>query len=243
MGNVGFHLSSTIDRCENLELIEVYNRTTPSKFPSDSIKKKTISNIKALKPSDVYIICVNDRSVKEVSDKIPFANSLVVHCSATISQTTINDRHRKGVFYPLQTFSKEKSIDFSTIPICLETQNSEDLITLKSVASLISNAVFLIDEKKRQLLHLSAVFVCNFVNHLYTIGEHTLKENNLPFELLKPLIIETSNKILQLPPTKAQTGPAIRQDQPTIDFHLSLIDNQIYSSIYKLLTQSIQNSK
>src|SRR5690606_37403117 len=122
------------------------------------------------------------------------------------------DKNRKGVFYPLQTFSKSKEVNFKEIPICLEAANHQDLEWLKKVANVISDKVFEIDSEKRKTLHVSAVFVSNFVNHLYGIGEELCKENDIPFDILKPLIAEVADKINYLSPEQAQTGPAKRGD-------------------------------
>ena len=149
----------------------------------------------AIKEADVYIISVWDNAIAEVAENLPFQNRLVVHTSGTSELSVLDDKNRKGVFYPLQTFSKSKEIDFSSIPICLEAENEEDFKTLQSLSQNISEKVFAISSEQRKSLHVAAVFVCNFVNHMYTIGNQICEEHNVPFEVLQPLIMETAQKI------------------------------------------------
>ena len=134
------------------------------------------------------------------------------------------------------------AVDFSEIPICLESENDVDFDLLEKVAYSISNKVFKISEVQRQALHVSAVFVNNFVNQLYQIGNEICLENNIPFEVLKPLILETANKGTTLSPKEAQTGPASRNDNTTIERHLNFLSDENRKNIYKIITQSIQNN-
>ena len=164
---------------------------------------------------------------------------MVVHTSGSVSISAIDNKNRQGVFYPLQTFSKSKEVDFKSIPICIETKNKKDFQILEKVAKSISNIVYKINSEQRKALHIAAVFVCNFVNHLYQIGNDICIENDLPFDILKPLIQETANKIFTLSPNQAQTGPAKRKDTQTINTHMSFLSDENQKEIYKMLTKSI----
>ena len=195
-----------------------------------------------LKEADIYLIAVSDNVIAEVSEKIPFKNKLVVHTSGALSLEAINTKNRKGVFYPLQTFSKNVAINFKTIPICLESENSADLKLLKKVANAISDSVYEINSEQRKAVHVAAVFVNNFTNNLYKIGNDICIKNKIPFEIVLPLIKETAEKITRLSPLDAQTGPAIRNDEETINSHLAFLTNENQKNIYKILTQSIQNN-
>lgn len=139
----------------------------------------------------------------------------------------------------MQTFSKNKAINFNKIPICIEAESDQDYLLLEKIAQSISNQVLKINSDQRKSLHVSAVFVCNFVNHLYQIGHEICTEHEVPFEILHPLIEETANKIKQLNPKDAQTGPAKRKDSITINEHLYFLQNDTHKEIYKLLTKSI----
>ncbi len=200
---------------------------------------RIISDYHQLRAVDLFIIAVSDDNISEVSGRIPLKNQLVVHTSGSVSMESLNDRHRKGVFYPLQTFSKSKEIAFKTTPICLEAQHEIDYQLLEKVAHLVSDVIFKVDSEQRRGLHVAAVFVSNFVNHLYQIGNDICNQNQLPFDILKPLIQETANKILTLTPTEAQTGPAKRKDTQTINAQLSFLTDENQKEIYKLLTKSI----
>lgn len=239
-GNVAQHLLQVMLQSADMELVQVFARNKSS-ISHLIAEDRITSNYTAIKEADVYIISVSDNAIAEVSSNLPFKNRLVVHTSGTSELSFLDSKNRKGVFYPLQTFSKSKAVDFSTIPICLETKNESDYKTLETLANLISKKVYSISSAQRKSLHVAAVFVCNFVNHLYQIGNQICEENQVPFEILHPLILETANKITELSPKAAQTGPAVRNDTKTIEKHIEFLQNSNYKEIYTLLTQSIQN--
>lgn len=237
-GNVAHHLLKAFAKSGDVEVVQVVART---KKDLDSVVEpsKLVANFAEMIPVDLVIIAVLDTAIADVSDQIPFENKLVTHTSGSMEMTVLNAKNRRGVFYPLQTFSKVKPVDFNQIPIALEAENQDDYALLETVAHSISSHVYQINSEQRKALHVAAVFVCNFVNHLYKIGNDICDENNLPFDLLKPLILETADKIVCLSPTDAQTGPAKREDTVTINEHLKFLKNTTQKDIYKLLTQSI----
>jgi predicted short-subunit dehydrogenase-like oxidoreductase (DUF2520 family) len=240
-GNVAQHLIKAFSKSEAVEIAQVFSRkkeTLASLIDYDKI----VNDFEDLKEADLYIIVVSDNAISEVSQKLPFNNQLVVHTSGAASIETLDDKNRKGVFYPLQTFSKNKDIDLSVIPICLEAENTFDFRVLETVAKSISNAIFPINSEQRKALHVAAVFVNNFTNHLYQIGQEICDENQVSFEILKPLIQETAEKIKTLNPIDAQTGPAKRNDSSTIKAHLNYLTKENQKNIYKILTQSIQHN-
>lgn len=237
-GNVAQHLIQAFSKTANVELVQVFARKSESVAHLISIDKIT-SDYNKLKPVDVIIISVTDDAIAEVSKQIPFENQLVVHTSGSLSMEALDNKNRRGVFYPLQTFSKSKEVDFKLIPICLEAQNDNDFKTLGILAKSISNSATTINSEQRKALHVAAVFVSNFTNHLYQIGNEICHKNNIPFDILKPLIQETANKILTLSPIDAQTGPAKRNDTQTINTHLKFLSDDNQKEIYKILTKSI----
>ena len=237
-GNVAQHLIQAFSKSTETELVQVFARNPESishLFPIDKI----ISNLNELKPVDVTIIAVTDDAITNVSKQFPFENQLVVHTSGSLAMEALDSKNRKGVFYPVQTFSKSKEVDFKTIPICLEAENDTDFQLLVNVAKAISNSINNVNSEQRKALHVAAVFVSNFTNHLYQIGDDICDKNGLSFDILKPLIKETANKILTLPPTEAQTGPAKRKDTQTINAHLNFLTDENQKEIYKILTKSI----
>jgi predicted short-subunit dehydrogenase-like oxidoreductase (DUF2520 family) len=239
-GNVAQHLISTFLTAPEIEIVQVYSRSSTTGIPEiDS--KKIVSNFTDLKEADLYILAVSDDAIANVSAQLPFGNRLVVHTSGAAPLDALNDNNRKGVFYPLQTFTKGKQVDFKKIPMCLETLAPEDYFILEKVANAISDNVHSINSHQRKALHVAAVFVNNFTNYLYQLGDEICIENHVPFDILKPLILETAEKLLTLSPKEAQTGPAKRNDLSTIEAHESFLSNENQSTIYKILTQSIQN--
>ena len=239
-GNVAHHLIEAFKKAANVELVQVMARH-PENISHLLSPNQIISNYGHLLEADLYIIAVSDAAVFEVSQQLPFKNKLVAHTSGSLTINALADNNRKAVFYPLQTFSKTKLVDFKTIPIGLESANAIDFKIVEQVAKSISEHVFTIHSEQRKALHVAAVFVNNFTNHLYQIGADICLEHELSFEILKPLIRETTEKIMVLSPAEAQTGPAKRHDQQTIESHLALLKDANQKAIYTLLTQSIQN--
>jgi len=240
-GNVAQHLIQVLLQAKNVDLAQAFDRN-PNHLLHLLPEEKITSDYNKIIEADLYIISVSDNAISEVSSQLPFENRLVVHTSGTSDISVLHDQNRKGVFYPLQTFTKGKAVNFKEIPICIESENSTDYKVLERVAKMISNAVFAINSEQRKALHVAAVFVNNFTNHLYAIGKTICEENQIPFEILKPLIKETFSKLENLTPNQAQTGPAIRNDQKTIEEHEAFLENENQLNIYKILTQSIQDN-
>ncbi len=195
--------------------------------------------------ADFYLLAVSDDAIATVSRQLAGilpAEALLVHTSGATPLRAIGDHfQRAGIFYPLQTFSTDRPVDFTDLPICLSARRPEDLILLQKMARRISNRVATIDDRQRAELHLAAVFVNNFTNHLFGIAASILKAQDLSFELLIPLIRETVAKIETLPPESMQTGPALRGDRATISRHLELLQAYPpqYTDIYRVISNSI----
>ncbi len=241
-GNVAQHLIQAFLQNSEIKIHQVFLRDA-SKVATSRSGIEFISEWSLLTPADIFIIAVSDDAIAEVSRQISLKNQLVVHTSGGVSFEEISNQNRRGVFYPLQTFTKGKKVDFVAIPICIETEFSADLEILKKIAKTISEKTFIINSQQRKALHVAAVFVNNFVNHLYGIGSEICFENQIPFSILEPLIAETASKVTRLAPKNAQTGPARRHDQKTIETHIDFLKSDPNrKSIYTLLTQSIQDN-
>lgn len=236
-GNVSYHLTTHLLENKKIELVQIYNRSIEKIV---QFKSKTIvtDNLKELKEADIYIITISDDAISNLSSKLNLKGKLVVHTSGNTDLFELKSISSKGVFYPLQSFSKGKIIDFSEIPICIEASTENDLKVLETFAKSISNKVYKLNSKQREKIHLAAVFVNNFVNHLYHIGNEICDKNSIPFEILHPIILETATKITTLKPIDAQTGPAKRNDSITIKKHKAML-TQNQQEIYTLLTKSI----
>lgn len=237
-GNVAQHLITAFLQSDEIELVQVFSRQKESILQLIS-SDKIVSNYDEIKVADIYIIAVSDNAIATVSSKLPFENRLVVHTSGSMPMEILDAKNRRGVLYPLQTFTKNKAVDFKEIPICLEAEKEDDFKIIQTVSESVSTVVQFISSEQRKALHVAAVFVCNFVNHLFKIGNDICKENQLSFDLLKPLIQETAQKIIQLTPENAQTGPAKRNDTATINSHLNFLTDENQKDIYKLITKSI----
>ncbi len=239
-GNIAQHLYSAFRKQNSVAIVQCYNRRGLSLHP-DQEKNTITDDIKLLKEADLYILAVSDDAIGEISEKLPFENRFVVHTSGSVPMQALDNSNQKGVFYPLQSFSKDKKVDFSTIPICIETDQEKNVMILEKLATTLSQKVYKISSEQRNILHVSAVFVNNFTNYLFSVGNDICKENNIPFEILHPLLLETAQKAIEIDPNKAQTGPAIRNDYETIARHLKILSNTSHKEAYKALTKAIQS--
>lgn len=238
-GNVATHLFEAYKSSSKFKIVQVFNHSEKS---LETFKKNvpTTTDFTKVEDADIYILALKDDFLSQFANRLKTTEALVVHTSGSVSMDALKHFKHFGVFYPLQTFSKNKKIDFTGIPICVEANTEKDIQLLKELASEIAENIFKITSEQRKSLHVAAVFVSNFVNYLYTEGESICKENKVPFEILHPLILETASKAVNMSPKEAQTGPAKRQDQAVINSHLELL-NEEQQKIYSLLTKSIQN--
>ncbi len=240
-GNVASHLFKAFNNAEHVTINQWYNRTL------DTISKhknqvEIIDDLSKLVDADVYILAVSDDAVFDLTKQLHFKDRLVVHTSGSVGIYDIDMKHKRGVFYPLQTFSKDAKLDFTTVPICIETIHKPDYQLLKKLGIALGCKTHRVNSDQRKILHLAAVVVNNFTNQLYRIGHEITESQGAEFDILKPLILETAKKVQDLSPYKAQTGPAKRNDKKTIRKHLKQLDNQHHKDIYELLTASIQRT-
>lgn len=237
-GNLATHLIEVFFKAKDIRLVQVYNHNAEALEPFKKITGTT-TDLTLLEKADVYIIALKDDVIAEVARNIPKTDALVAHTSGSVPLETLQHFDNHGVFYPLQSFSKNRKVNFKEIPVCLEANSAKNLGILKELAGSISENILEINSKQRKTLHLAAVYVNNFTNHLHALGAALCEKNELSFDILKPLIRETASKIETFAPQKAQTGPALRNDLKTINSHLELLDPD-QQNIYKILTQSIQ---
>lgn len=243
-GNVAKHLSAALIRAGHT-IQQVFSRSMKN---AEALAVKTSSNpidkIEQLTAgSDLYIIAVSDNAIPGIARQLNLKEKIVVHTSGSTDMDVLKSTTTNyGVFYPLQTFSEGRQADFSKIPVCIEASNEYTGKILQKLASDLSGAIFYINSEKRKALHTSAVFACNFVNHLYASAEKICDQFNLPFDLLKPLIRETSEKVMQGSPSESQTGPANRNDTDILKLHAELLSfSPELQEIYKMLSNSIMN--
>jgi predicted short-subunit dehydrogenase-like oxidoreductase (DUF2520 family) len=241
-GNLATQLSKALQN-KGFKITQVYSRTTQSakKLAGSLSVNYTTSLSEIDKSAEIYFVAVKDSVVDEVLSQINFGNKLIVHCSGSLPLSKLERYSLNiGVFYPLQTFSKNRDVDFKEIPIFIESNSVKNEETLLHLAQEISGSVTVIDSDKRKMLHISAVFACNFVNYFYSVAADILKSKDIPFDVLKPLIMETAGKIQEIPPDEAQTGPAVRFDENIINAHLNkLKEFADYRKLYKSISKSI----
>lgn len=241
-GNLAVSLAQALQHA-GIRIVQVYSRTEESagalgrrlNVPYTHVPEKT--DLK----SDLILVAVKDDAIVPVLERLPIGEQIVAHTAGSVPLHILKRYSRNyGVIYPLQTFSRNRTIDFSAIPLCLEAGTPAVMEELEGLARKLSASVSAVNSEKRKYLHLSAVFACNFVNHFYYLAHQLLMDQQLSFDLLKPLIGETAGKVLYLNPREAQTGPARRYDRGIIGKHLELLENKPeFRKMYELVTDSI----
>ena len=239
-GNVAIALAREIRRHEAFTLVQLIGRDK-NKIPKDLIDIPFSDQFNALPTCDMILIAVSDHAIQEVSNQLPLTDAVVAHTSGASSMDLLSNHKHRGVFYPLQTFSKQQPLTWSEIPILWEGNNKLVDEKLESLSQLLSPLAVQSDEKQRLSMHLAAVVVNNFTNHLYAEAHRFCKSKHVNFDLLVPLIEETTRKIKQLDPRESQTGPAARGDTQTIQRHMAIPMTEELSDIYSLFTSQLLN--
>jgi predicted short-subunit dehydrogenase-like oxidoreductase (DUF2520 family) len=242
-GNVATQLGIALQE-KGFPIVQVYSRTLDSaKILGEKLRTNYTNHIQQLdKNADIYIFALKDSVLSEIVKEIPVVNGLLVHTAGSFPLDLFKERNsqRYGVLYPLQTFSKNRRISFDSIPFFIEANLPNDENILEEIALTLSNQVFRLSSEKRKKLHLAAVFACNFSNYIYTCAAKILEKQELPWEFLLPLIQETANKVKELHPKEAQTGPAMRYDQNVINKHLEMLSDELnLQKLYKQISQNI----
>jgi predicted short-subunit dehydrogenase-like oxidoreductase (DUF2520 family) len=236
-GNVGKHLAKAFYDQKGIELIQIFNR---SEIADEDLPGEiaATSQMASLFPADIFLLCLKDDIIEEIALQIPHQKAIIAHTSGSLG--LLSAVEKSAVFYPLQTFNENLSLDYQKIPFCLEANRSSDYKQLAILVESLGAKHYAIDSKKRQFLHLAAVFVSNFTNYCYQQGFDICRENDIPFEILHPLIEQTATKIKKMTPQEAQTGPAKRNDHSTIKRHLNQLTDEQQKEIYQLISKAIQ---
>lgn len=243
-GNVATHLALAF-RASGQQVAQVWSRSKPkAETLAVQVNATAIDNLASLdRSADLYLIAIKDDAIEGLVPALKGLPGIVAHTSGATEMDVLQELENYGVFYPLQTFSRLKALDLSDTPMCLEANSSPTMEQLGKAALLISTAQYKVDSGQRKILHLAAIFACNFSNHLYHLGYSIMQQHGLDFEILKPLIAETASKIKDAAPFDVQTGPAVRDDQETMVKHLRLLDDQpVLQEIYKTLSESIKKT-
>ena len=236
-GNVAYHLAKALKQ-NGISVAQIFGRNE-NELQKISTELHIPYSTERLTDADLYIICVSDHSVEEVSRMITKKNCLVAHTSGSLPKEILSGEYRKSSFYPLQTFSKSKNLNYKKIPFFIETENPEDQQLLTAIASKISDKVMESSYEKRKYIHLTAVFACNFTNHLFSRAKEISDSQEIPFDYFLSLIDETVQKIHEMEPKSAQTGPAVRNDKRILELHEELLADESLN-IYKTMNLSIK---
>lgn len=243
-GNLATNLAKAL-YYKGFRIVQVYSRTEESaRTLAQAVEAAYTTDLASVAAdAQLYIVALKDAAFVRMLPEIVAGreNALWVHTAGSIPMNVWAGRvERYGVFYPMQTFSRQRMADFRQIPVFVESNSEEDARFLKDIASALSGKVYEATSEQRKSLHLAAVFACNFTNHMYTLAAGLLEKYGLPFEVMLPLIDETARKVHELEPRLAQTGPAVRYDENVIGEHLQMLAGEPQmQELYKLISESI----
>jgi predicted short-subunit dehydrogenase-like oxidoreductase (DUF2520 family) len=241
-GNVAWHLAIGLKNC-GFRIGSIWSRNQKnSQELASKVEAKVALTVNCFDDaSEMIIISVRDEALPGIANELMPGNRLVIHTSGAIGLNIFNmSTPRRGVLYPFQTFSKFVNLDLKKTPFFIEASTPSDLEEIHIVANRLSGKVLVADESTRKLIHIAGVFACNFSNYLYTIAYNLLQSEGLSFDILKPIIEETTRKAIENIPVEVQTGPASRGDTSIIKEHLNLLERfPEYQRLYKILSDKI----
>ncbi len=242
-GKLAYQLFPALKKTGLLDFVQVISpRHNTAAGLASKLNCEVICSLDGINENaDLIFLTTPDSEIKNVSQQLYHHEAAIVHCSGSISLQDI-EHPNKAVFYPLQTFTKDKEVDFSEVPICIESSSDALKSSLDTLAKSLSNKVYFIDSEQRRYIHLAAVFACNFSNLMYHISEEVLSSKGINRSILHNLIEETAGKVQIMTAKEAQTGPALRMDHKSIELHQSILKDypESFSNIYQLLTKEIQ---
>lgn len=244
-GRVAFHLAQAL-LGQGHNIVQVYARdfNKTQKF-AEKIQAKACQSLQQFQSTELIILAVSDSAIAELVKQVHelFPETLMVHTSGSTNIEVISHVHEKaGVFYPLQTFSFERDVDWSATPLFVEALAEVDQKLLSDLANSLSKLVYQYTSKQRLTLHLAAVFACNFSNYCFDMAKQIVDAEQVDFSLLYPLIVETAKKATENDPMQMQTGPAMRGDQNILAMHQNLLaqaERDDLKDVYQLLSDGI----
>jgi predicted short-subunit dehydrogenase-like oxidoreductase (DUF2520 family) len=241
-GNLGWHLGQTLHE-KGIRILQVLSRSEPScKELAVLLHADCSTRLEQMKSTaGIIIIAIPDTQIDKVIGHVDFGNTLVVHTAGSVPMDVFKGKAAQyGVLYPLMTFTRKKPVDFDSVPLLIEANSAENMEKLRHFAEKLSEEVRPVNSEERKIVHLAAVIASNFPNHMYTLAENLMTRKGIPFDLLKPLIRETTDKINLMSPRSAQTGPAVRDDKATLERHLKLLaDDADIAELYRQISKSI----
>ncbi len=242
-GNLATHLGKALHAAGH-DMVQVFSRTMQSAETLASLwDAEPLTDMAQVRDdADVYIFSVKDSALEQLISQLCGGEKKVfLHTAGSMPMSVFRGKAlHYGVLYPMQTFSKQREVDFSIIPCFIEANDEFALKQIEGLAGQISHRVFQLSSEDRKYLHLSAVFACNFANHCYAASQELLQQHGIPFDVMLPLIDETAAKVHGMTPKEAQTGPAVRYDENVIGKQIQLLENQPYfQKIYDCMSKSI----
>ena len=243
-GNLATQLGKSLKKA-GVIISQVYSRTEDSaRTLGELLEAEWLTDIKALRDeADIYIFSVKDSVLCELISEVckGRGDKLFLHTAGSMPMSCFEGKAlRYGVFYPMQTFSKTKDVDFERIPVFIEGNSIETEDVIRSLANKLSQRVIRLSSADRKYLHLAAVWACNFTNYCYTVASDILGEHSIPFDVMLPLINETTDKIQKISPMEAQTGPAVRGDRNVMNKQLELMNGkEDLQELYQMLSKGI----
>ena len=244
-GRVAHHLAHVLNAQH--QIVQIYSRNLDkAQHLAAQVGAEAIAEVEQLHSDlDLVIIAVSDQAIAQVIQEVhrDLNHVLIVHTSGSTKLDVLQQHHaRSGVFYPLQTFSLEREIDWSETPLLIEAAFAEDQQLLMILANSLSKRVYAYTSEQRSSLHLAAVFACNFSNYCYDMAKQVVDAQQVDFSLLYPLILETAHKAIQNAPYHMQTGPAMRGDHNILNMHQDVLaagQQHALAEVYALMSQQI----
>jgi predicted short-subunit dehydrogenase-like oxidoreductase (DUF2520 family) len=240
-GRVATHLARILTE-RGVEISGIYSRNVgEAEKLASGLHTSLIKDISAPINADLILLAVSDDAIHEVASSLNRGTkAIVAHTSGAVPLSEIPEYLHRGVFYPLQSFSPDKKVNWENVPFCLEASEDDDLNRLGKLAEKLSSKIFILSSDQRKSLHLAAVFANNFANLMFEFSEELLADAGIDRSILHPLILETSHKVLLQRASKSQTGPAARGDKETIQAHRALLGEEgIHREVYDILSREI----
>ena len=245
-GNVAHHLLKAFVN-SNIEVLQIYGRSDAKALELANAYGLPYTSDKdnVLNSADLYLLCVSDSVILEVAQIEALRNKFLVHTAGSVHLDVLQTiTPSRGVMYPLQSFSKFRELNYSQIPFFIEASTPEFAMDLKQFVSKISNNVVEMNSSERLYLHLAAVIASNFTNHMYAIAGKLLEQHNIDFSILRPLILETAQKVMFNYPIESQTGPAVRNNVDVMNKHIDMLSKTPeWQKIYTFVSESILKLK
>lgn len=244
-GKLATNLCKALYR-KGFRIVQVYSRTAEAASALAAVVEADYTtSFESITPdAKLYIVALTDSALIDNIDAIcrdKRPEALLVHTAGSVPMSVWEGHTSNyGVIYPMQTFNKEREVNFSEISFFIEASSVESAELLKRIAHTLSDKIYEVDSEKRKMIHLSAVFACNFTNHMYALADKILQRCDLPFDILLSLVDETARKVHELAPAKAQTGPALRFDRSIMERHEAMLaDDTDMQTVYRMLSESI----